>query len=66
MYRYVCPFNIICPAGSKIWYMVELREGVKRLQGYTEGLEEAYDDLRKEVEETKAGNKDMEKEIEMA
>ena len=46
--------------------MVELREGVKRLQGYTEGLEEAYDDLRKEVEETKAGNKDMEKEIEMA
>ena len=35
------------------------------MQGYTEGLEEAHDDLRKGVEETKAANKDMEKKIEI-
>ena len=45
--------------------MDEIREHVKRMKDYTEGVEEAYDELLDEFEETKAANKDMEKKIEI-
>ena len=46
--------------------MDEIREHVKRMQDYTQGLEEAYDELLDELEETKAANKDMEKKLDIS
>ena len=44
--------------------MVELRKAYKRTQDYTEELREAYDDLRKKVEE-KAAKKDIQKKMDI-
>ena len=44
----------------------EIREGVKRMQDYTEGLEEAYDELLDELEQTQAEKAESQKKLDVS